>query len=431
MPWSPRHSKGSTASSSVRSSSRSWRRRPSGVSWPAPSSRPSGRQPLLGGVPVVFRPAAAGAEQPGGHLPGGREEDVRLAAVEAGLAEHRHVSVAPVLAQRRGALPSAPSGSSSITTSRFAAKSGRPTVSACPIARCSSSSTSSLAVACGASRPIASAASACPRGEEVRGGRVRPGVGDGPPHHVGVEVGEGCLDDARGDGAHRGGPGREVAHPEAAQPRGLVRLAGLGREVGDRMDRLEALPHLTGLNGMHAVILPRQRLGMPPGAAAHSAADGRTLRPCARRSSSASRPCCWSPRRRWWPIGVAIARGRHGGALSRRPPVHHVVDPRRVVQGGPPRVVAVPALPGRWALEPRHPGAGLGADRRGEPDAPSSCTTGPSPEACGERELVRRRRGVPGDCPLRTRGCRPAGRRSPAARGRRRRIGRGARRSRP
>ena len=73
-----------------------------------------------------------------------------------------------------------------------------------------------------------------------------PAAGHGPGHHGRVEVEEGRGDRAGADPAERGGPGREVPGPEAAQARLAQRGAAARCEVGDGVDGFGGDPQVAG-----------------------------------------------------------------------------------------------------------------------------------------------------------------------------------------
>ena len=73
----------------------------------------------------------------------------------------------------------------------------------------------------------------------------RPGVRDRPLHHARSEVVERRRHDPGADRTHRGGPAREISHPEPAQPGALERRRRLRQEIRDRVIWLEHTPQPT------------------------------------------------------------------------------------------------------------------------------------------------------------------------------------------
>ena len=225
---------------------------------PAPVARAVGAeqaasgQPGGGGGPLLVGPAAQRLHD----LPrqvDSRPQHVGLAAVDIRGHQRREVSLAPMLAEERGAVPQPRDGIVRYGQRRVRA----------------------------GEHPAGAVQAGCRRRQHVgrrghriaqavqqppqRGDRARlpgphrlvrrdqlPDTGNGPADGRRSEREERCGDWCRRHRAERSRPAGEVAAPEAAKPGGLERRPGLRGEIRHRVHRLKQCPHPPGdLVGAH------------------------------------------------------------------------------------------------------------------------------------------------------------------------------------
>ncbi len=206
-------------------------------------------------VPLLLGPAARAELRLPGHRADRGQQHVHLAPVQAGLDQRRDVAVAPVLAEHGQRQPQLLVGQRWRLDRRPRRSQGSPGDRAAIGGR--SGQLDELlevrAVDGIAEHAAQHRVDRREPGVQHRLGRgERPGVGERPRHHRRGEVVERGAHDLGPDGAQRGGSAGEVAHPEALEPEGAVRLGDLRGEVHDGVQRLEHRPPSAGVRVSHA-----------------------------------------------------------------------------------------------------------------------------------------------------------------------------------
>jgi hypothetical protein len=197
-------------------------------------------------IPLVLGPPAGFTKHRGGHDPRGRDQHMGLAAIDLMSHESRDVSVSPELPEQRRGVPQHEMGL------------GRPLE--CGVSSEERSPLGRAVLSCGPGqgRGLLDRMGGDGLTEKATQGRIRhvepggqdflrtgemPRVRDRTPDHLGMEVVEGRDDDLGRYGPQRGPPGCEVAHPATLEAGGLIALLGFGREVDNRVVRLQQAPH--------------------------------------------------------------------------------------------------------------------------------------------------------------------------------------------
>ncbi|MDW6059112.1 hypothetical protein SAZ11_15090 [Streptomyces sp. FXJ1.4098] len=203
-------------------------------------------QAVFGGLPLPVGPAALGLEFGAREVHGGAECE-RFAAVEAGGDEGRDMAVAAVFAEHGGGVPEAFEGG--VGEVERAVRGGQYAPGAVQVRGALGQGLGGplhLALVPGEQPGQRGRGAGAAQLQGALGGDQGPDGGEGAGHHGRGEAEEGGHDGLRPDRAEGRGAAREVAAPEAAEARVLVRGQRLRREVRDRVDRLEQGPHRAG-----------------------------------------------------------------------------------------------------------------------------------------------------------------------------------------